>query len=94
MLHITDKDLPQAQQQQQDGAMEEDDDEEEEAKVEVKLANTVGEFEEVVIWEHGGEVDRSQSAFVRGLTEWVGFAEAMHVDGDEEEAEKEEKKAA
>lgn len=52
--------------------------------VEVKIAEQVGEFDEVVIWGHGGEVDPGQDMFVKGLKEWVGFAETMHLDADDE----------
>lgn len=54
---------------------------------EVKIAEQVGEFDEIVIWGHGGEVDGAQDVFVRGIREWVGFAESMHIDDDEEEDE-------
>jgi ribonuclease H2 subunit C len=37
----------------------------------------------VVVWGHGGEVDGRQDAFVKGMEEWIGFAEAIHTDGDE-----------
>jgi ribonuclease H2 subunit C len=64
--------------------MEEDEDDEEEVTVDVKVAERVGEFEEMVVWGHGGEIDGKQDAFVRGMEEWIDFAEAMHTDGDEE----------
>lgn len=53
--------------------------------VEVKIAETVGQFDEIVVWGHGGEVDGSRDAFVRGMTEWVGFAESVHVDADDDD---------
>jgi ribonuclease H2 subunit C len=61
--------------------------------MDVKVAEKLGEFEEMVVWGHGESVDEGRDAFVRGVREWVNFAEAMHGDGDEEdmEAEKEEK---
>ena len=85
ILHVTDKQLPQTRTQQQQPADEDDEDAEveESMPVEVKIAEQVGEFDEVMIWGHGGEVDGSGDAFVRGMNEWVGFAESMH--GDEEE---------
>ena len=52
--------------------------------VEVKIAEQVGEFAEVVVWEHGGEVDGSGDVFVKGINEWIGFAESMHMDEDAE----------
>jgi ribonuclease H2 subunit C len=62
----------------------EDGDDAEEVPVEVKIAEQVGDFDEVVVWGHGGEVEADQDMFVRGMQEWVGFAEAMHVDEEEE----------
>ncbi|KAF2690469.1 ribonuclease H1 small subunit [Lentithecium fluviatile CBS 122367] len=81
ILHMTDKALPHTHSQTHTHV----DDEEEEGDdvmVDVKVAEKVGEFEELVVWGHGGEVDRTQDVFVRGVEEWVGFAEAMHGDGE------------
>jgi ribonuclease H2 subunit C len=79
LLHITDKPLPQPQSrshaQLDNDRM--DDDDEEEAMVDVKIAEQVGDFEEVVVWGHAGEVEKGKDAFVRGLEEWVSFAEAI-----------------
>ncbi|KAI4943037.1 hypothetical protein J4E86_009984 [Alternaria arbusti] len=97
ILHVTDKQLPQTRTQQQQPADEDDEDAEveESMPVEVKIAEQVGEFDEVIIWGHGGEVDGSGDAFVRGMNEWVGFAESMHVDEEEEDGDtKSEKKSA
>lgn len=63
-----------------------EDEEDESIPVEVKIADQIGEFDEVVVWGHAGEVDAEQDMFVRGLKEWVGFAESMHLEGDEEVA--------
>ena len=97
ILHVTDKQLPQTRTQQQQPADEDDEDAEveESMPVEVKIAEQVGEFDEIIIWGHGGEVDGSGDAFVRGMNEWVGFAESMHVDEEEEDGDtKPEKKSA
>jgi ribonuclease H2 subunit C len=84
ILHVTDKQLPPQRKQQQHVDGEEDEEAEEESMpVDVAIAEQVGEFEEVVIWGHGGEVDASQDMFIRGVTEWVGFAESMHCDGSD-----------
>jgi ribonuclease H2 subunit C len=85
VLHITDEVLPRAQSQRNDDQMEDDEQDEVEAEVmvDVKVAEKVGEFDEVVVWGHGGEVDGRQDAFVKGMEEWIGFAEAIHTDGDE-----------
>jgi ribonuclease H2 subunit C len=72
------------------GHDEEDDGEdemEEELEVEIAIAKQIGEFDEIVIWEHGGVVDAERDGFVRGLGEWVGFAEKIHCDEGDEEAE-------
>lgn len=85
VLNVTDKLLPvQAREQTQ----QEDDDEEEDGEgmdVEVKVAEQIGEFDEVIVWGHGGEVDGSQDMYVRGVKEWVGWAESMHCDDEDGE---------
>ncbi|USP78914.1 hypothetical protein yc1106_06188 [Curvularia clavata] len=87
ILTVTDKQLPQSRAQAQpDGDETMEDEEGESIPVEVKIAEKIGEFDEVVVWGHGGEVDAGQDMFVRGLKEWVGFAESMHLDGDKEVA--------
>jgi ribonuclease H2 subunit C len=63
------------------------DDEEDEGEMdteEVKIAEQIGTFDEIVIWEHGGVVDKERDGYVRGLEEWVGWAGCMHGDEDEE----------
>lgn len=55
-----------------------DDDEAGEMEVETAIAEQVGEFEEIVVWGHGGVVEEAGDVYVRGLREWVGFAESMH----------------
>ncbi|KAF2020072.1 hypothetical protein BU24DRAFT_459687 [Aaosphaeria arxii CBS 175.79] len=84
VLSVTEKDLP-APRAERDA---EDEDEEEDERVEVKIAERVGDFDEVVIWGHGGVVDASGDAFTKGVNEWIGFAEAMHCEEDEEEEKK------
>ncbi|KAL1593274.1 hypothetical protein SLS60_010882 [Paraconiothyrium brasiliense] len=74
-------------------AVDEEDEEDEQETVEVKIAERIGEFDEVVVWGHGGQVEAGQDMFIRGVEEWIGFAEAMH--GEEGDGEgKEGKKAS
>jgi len=97
ILNVTDKSLPTTQSQptqtpveQQD--IEDQDDEEEEMEVdpeEIKIAEQIGSFDSIVVWEHGGKVDEEKDGYVRGVREWIGWAESMHVDEDEEEEETE-----
>lgn len=78
---MTDKEAPQSHSQQQSTGNQEDEEEgegEESEAAEVKIAEQVGEFDEIVVWGHGGQVDGGQDMFVRGMNEWVGFAESMH----------------
>ncbi|EDU42170.1 RNase-H2-suC domain containing protein [Pyrenophora tritici-repentis] len=88
VLNITDKQLPQQRAQAQpshDEGEEGDDAEPEESMpVEVKIAEQVGEFDEVVVWGHGGDVDGNRDIFVRGISEWIEFAESMHADDDDD----------
>lgn len=61
--------------------------------VEVSIAEQVGQFDEIVVWGHGGLVDESRHLYVRGLREWVGFAESMHCEEEEQGTEEEKKKS-
>lgn len=49
---------------------------EEEEQEEVTVLNEVGSFEKVVVWNHESIVD-GDDAFVKGLGEWIAFAEAV-----------------
>ena len=55
-----------------------------EVEVEVKIAEKVGEFDEFVVWEHGGQVGGKEDPYVRGVREWIDFAEAMHCEEEDE----------
>lgn len=50
--------------------------EEEEEEEEITVLKEVGSFEKVIIWNHESMVDRDD-AFMKGLNEWIGFAEAV-----------------
>jgi ribonuclease H2 subunit C len=87
-MNVTDKQVSQPAKRRQD----EDEDEDAEAEredqdVEVTIAEQIGEFDEIMIWGHGGDVDSAQDAYVKGMNEWVGWAESMHGDAEEEEEE-------
>ncbi|WPH04532.1 ribonuclease H1 small subunit [Acrodontium crateriforme] len=45
--------------------------------IDVKQLNVQGTFDEVMVWGHEAIADEDD-AFVRGVTEWMGFAQAMH----------------
>ncbi|KAL5113408.1 hypothetical protein ACEQ8H_008705 [Pleosporales sp. CAS-2024a] len=65
-----------------------DDDETEDVVVDTTVAEQMGQFDEIVVWEHGGSVDEHSDGFIRGLREWVGWAESMHVDEEDEKGSK------
>jgi ribonuclease H2 subunit C len=48
-----------------------------EKEAEVKIMETKATFDEVVIWGHEMVPDE-EDVYVKGMEEWVGFAEAMH----------------
>ncbi|KAJ9639133.1 hypothetical protein H2204_004041 [Knufia peltigerae] len=52
-------------------------DEEEEPPEPVKILEQVTTFDEVVVWGHDRVPDQDD-AFVKGLEEWISFAEAIH----------------
>ncbi|RYN39043.1 hypothetical protein AA0113_g1112 [Alternaria arborescens] len=88
IVRVTDQQLPQSQAQPHQPSADEDDEDaetEESIPVEVNIAEQVGEFDQVIVWGHGGEVDGSGDAFIRGMSEWVGFAESMHIDEEEKD---------
>jgi ribonuclease H2 subunit C len=69
-----------------DTEIQEDDDEgdeEQEELVQTKIVETVGQFDEIMVWQQGGEAEETQDPYARGITEWIGFAEAMHGEPDE-----------
>lgn len=84
VLHITEKDVPSSTDTTTGNNSIEEEDEENE-NIETKVADKAAEFDEVVIWGHGGPVDESEDVYVRGMREWIGFAEAMHGGGDDDE---------
>lgn len=88
VVQTTEKTLPQK------ARRAEDDEENEEEQVEVKIAETLGEFDEVVVWGHGGVVDEKEDVYVRGVREWIEFAEAMHGVDEEDEEDAGAKKSA
>lgn len=52
-------------------------DEEEEAPEPVKLLEEMSTFEDVIVWGHD-IVPTNEDPFVKGIEEWIHFAEAIH----------------
>lgn len=49
----------------------------EEASEPVKILESAAAFDEVTIWGHD-QVPPADDAFVKGIDEWISFAEAIH----------------
>jgi len=57
---------------------DEADDEEDESDDEpVKLLEAMSNFDEIVVWGHD-QVPAADDTFVKGVQEWIAFAEAIH----------------
>jgi ribonuclease H2 subunit C len=96
VVHVTEKTVPRtqaqthAQTQARDQELHDydgDDDAEHEdidESAEVKIAEQIGTFDAVVVWDHGGPVDAERDMYIRGVREWIGFAESMHVEDDDD----------
>lgn len=67
MVSSTDRILPKAVQ----------DEDEEEAEPEVKILEEQATFDEVMVWGHELVVDEDSDPYVRGVEEWIGFAEQV-----------------
>lgn len=50
---------------------------EEEEEKEVRVLEEYAEFEEFVVWAHECEVEGMGDEYVRGMEEWIGFAETV-----------------
>ncbi|KAF3003509.1 hypothetical protein E8E13_004942 [Curvularia kusanoi] len=92
VLQITEKIAPQQPQTSHStqSHTEEDGDEDDDDALpheEVRIAEQLGRFDEVVVWGHGGAVEETGDEFVRGVREWIGFAGGMHCEDEEEEGQ-------
>lgn len=56
---------------------EADEEAEREEDEEVKILEEIGMFDEVVVWGHE-QVPAGDDVFVKGMEEWIGFAETIH----------------
>lgn len=67
-----------ARQTDEDSMDDEDEDEHEEEPAEpVKIVETLSHFEEVIVWGHD-QLPAADDTFVKGVEEWIAFAEAIH----------------
>lgn len=54
-----------------------------EGEEEVKIMEEQAEFEEFVVWGHECAVEGVESEYVKGVEEWIGFAETVCSFSDE-----------
>jgi len=78
----TEKHVPQAVLNPRDSTFDDGDEdlvesEEEEVPEPVKIMDTVSTFDEIVVWGHD-QLPAADDTFVRGVEEWMAFAEAIH----------------
>ncbi|KAL8950645.1 MAG: hypothetical protein Q9222_003329 [Ikaeria aurantiellina] len=66
----------------------EDDDDEDEEEEGLKVMDQVAEFGEYMVWGHESVVD-GDDGFIKGVEEWIRFAEMMHAPGQDEKTEEE-----
>ncbi|KAF2838780.1 ribonuclease H1 small subunit [Patellaria atrata CBS 101060] len=55
-------------------------------RIEVKVAEQVASFDEIMVWGHEAFPDTTEDAYVKGVDEWVSFASALHSTSDESES--------
>lgn len=83
VVTATDRILPpscpssQPQKQDQQDVDDEEDEGGEEKEGEVKILEEHAEFEDLMVWGHEAVVDASEDCYVRGVEEWIGFAESV-----------------
>ncbi|OCT44849.1 ribonuclease H2 subunit C [Cladophialophora carrionii] len=70
-------------------------DDEDEPPEPVRILEETSTFEDMVVWGHD-IVPTNEDPFVKGIEEWISFAEAIHGDGakDDQHASGDEKKSA
>ncbi|EON60841.1 hypothetical protein W97_00051 [Coniosporium apollinis CBS 100218] len=79
VLNTTDKLLPQAQiPREPSSSAPEEDEEDDEQPAEVKVAEEVASFDEIVVWGHDVLPDGTDDPYTRGVAEWIAFAETLH----------------
>lgn len=64
----------------EDGEEEDDDEEEEEEEEQIASLNELATFQSVVVWDHEKIIEGNEDALVKGLNEWIHFAEAVRLE--------------
>jgi hypothetical protein len=78
VLLNTDRILPAPREERRDQPGDEEEEEEEDEKEEeVKIVEEVASFQQVMVWGHEAIVYAGEDCYVRGVEEWIGFAESV-----------------
>ncbi|KAK3061888.1 hypothetical protein LTS18_005233 [Coniosporium uncinatum] len=77
LLNITDKTMTEPPNTDSDDLMGAQEDEEE-ASLQTRLAEQVSSFDEILVWKHEALPDPVEDPHVKGVEEWISFAEAIH----------------
>lgn len=64
-----------------------EDEEDTEEAPEVKIMEEQASFDEIMLWGHEALPDEMADPYVRGVEEWIGFAEQIHSYEDESKAD-------
>ena len=56
---------------------DEEEDEEEEEVEPVRILKEIATFDSIIVWDHE-KMPESEDPFMKGMNEWIGFAEVMH----------------
>ncbi|OCL14409.1 ribonuclease H1 small subunit [Glonium stellatum] len=84
VLNITDKAAPQPSSQEKNSPNDNEEGEEDDEKpVEVKLAEELGSFDEIMVWSHESMPSDTDDPYLKGVQEWMSFAKAMHCSDEE-----------
>ncbi|KAK0119823.1 hypothetical protein ONS95_011255 [Cadophora gregata] len=78
VVEKTERVLPRAPVQTQNDQVEGEEEEEEDEEPEVKVMEEQAGFEEIVVWGHEMIPDGMADPYVRGLEDWIAFAESIH----------------
>jgi len=57
---------------------DDDEDEVEQPVEETRIAQEIGTFDEVMVWNHDVPWDGAEDSYARGISEWMTFANAIH----------------
>ncbi|KIV99223.1 uncharacterized protein PV09_09087 [Verruconis gallopava] len=82
VLRITNDLMPRSKSSPVEGDVEDEDADEE--TEETKIAEELGVFDEVMVWNHDMPWSAAEDPYAKGIEEWISFASAMHTQADDD----------